>query len=49
MKKAVYMDPLSSAVLSLDEIDKMCEELFEANKEFLVTTPNYNEGDAKCP
>ena len=35
VKKAVYMDPLSSAVLSLDEIDKMCEELFEANKEFL--------------
>ena len=35
VKKAVYMDQLSSAVLSLDEIDKMCEELFEANKEFL--------------
>ena len=35
VKKAVYMDPLSSAVLSLDEIDKMCDELFEANKEFL--------------
>lgn len=32
---AVYMDPLSSAVCSLDEIKKMCDELFEINKEFL--------------
>ena len=35
VKKAVYMDPLCSAVLSLEEIDKMCDELFEVNKEFL--------------
>lgn len=33
--QAVYMDPLSSAVCSLDEIKKMCDELFEINKEFL--------------
>ncbi len=34
--RAVYMDPLCSAVLSLAEIEQMCEELFEYNKEFLV-------------
>ena len=33
--RAVYMDPLCSAVCSLDEIDAMCEELFAANKDFL--------------
>ena len=33
--RAVYMDPLSSAVCSLDEIKNMCDELFEVNKEFL--------------
>ena len=33
--QAVCMDPLTSAVCSLDEIFSMCEELFEANKEFL--------------
>lgn len=33
--QAVYMDPLSSAVCSLDEIKNMCDELFEINKEFL--------------
>ena len=33
--QAVYMDPLCSAVLSLDEIDQMCEELFEINRDFL--------------
>lgn len=33
--QAVYMDPLCSAVLSLDEIDAMCEELFEVNQDFL--------------
>ena len=33
--QAVYMDPLSSAVCSLDEIKSMCDELFEVNKEFL--------------
>ena len=32
---AVYNDPLSSAVLSLDEIKNMCDELFEKNKDFL--------------
>ena len=32
---AVYMDPLSSAVCSLDEIKNMCDELFEVNKDFL--------------
>ena len=33
--QAVYMDPLSSAVCSLDEIKTMCDELFEINKDFL--------------
>lgn len=33
--QACYMDPLCSAVCSLEEIEKMCEELFEANKDFL--------------
>ena len=33
--QAVYMDPLSSAVCSLDEIKNMCDELFEINKDFL--------------
>ena len=32
---AVYNDPLSSAVCSLDEIKKMCDELFEVNKDYL--------------
>lgn len=32
---AVYNDPLTSAVLSLDEIKKMCDELFEINQGFL--------------
>lgn len=32
---AVYMDPLSSAVCSLDEIRCMCDELFEVNRDFL--------------
>ncbi len=32
---AVYMDPLCSAICSLEEIRQMCDELFEANKEFL--------------
>ena len=38
-KEAVYhavaMDPLSSAVCSLEEIHQMCDELFEINKDFL--------------
>ena len=33
--QAVYMDPLSSAVCSLDEIKQMCDELFEINKDYL--------------
>ena len=32
---AVYNDPLTSAVCSLDEIKQMCDELFEVNQEFL--------------
>ena len=32
---AVYNDPLSSAVCSLDEIKRMCDEIFEKNVEFL--------------
>ncbi len=32
---AVYMDPLSSAVCSMDEIKRMCDELFEVNRDFL--------------
>lgn len=32
---AVQMDPLCSAVCSLQEIREMCEELFEAEKEYL--------------
>ena len=33
--QAVSLDPLSSAVLSLEEIKSMCDELFEVNKEYL--------------
>ena len=33
--QAVYMDPLTSAVCSLDEIKNMCDESFEVNKDFL--------------
>ena len=33
--QAVYMDPLSSAVLSLDEIKNMCDEIFEKNTDYL--------------
>ncbi|MBO4976226.1 MAG: alpha-galactosidase [Lachnospiraceae bacterium] len=32
---AVCMDPLTSAVCSLEEIRQMCDELFEINKEYL--------------
>lgn len=32
---AVYNDPLTSAVCSLDEIKRMCDELFEVNKGYL--------------
>ena len=33
--RAVSMDPLTSAVLSLEEIEAMCHEMFEANREYL--------------
>ena len=33
--RAVYSDPLASAVCSLDEMKNMCDELFLANKDFL--------------
>ena len=33
--QAVSLDPLCSAVLSLEEVRQMCDELFEVNKEFL--------------
>lgn len=33
--QAVSLDPLSSAVLSLEEIKAMCDELFEVNRDFL--------------
>lgn len=33
--QAISMDPLCSAVLSLEEIREMCEELFEINKDYL--------------
>ena len=33
--QAVSLDPLCSAVLSLEEIKEMCDELFEVNKDYL--------------
>lgn len=33
--QAVYMDPLSSAVCSLEEIRNMCDEIFEMNRDYL--------------
>ena len=33
--RAVMLDPLSSAVCSMDEIREMCNALFEKNKDFL--------------
>jgi len=33
--QAVSLDPLCSAVLTLDEVRSMCDELFEINKEYL--------------
>lgn len=33
--RACSMDPLTSAVLSLAEIEAMCSEMFEANKDYL--------------
>ena len=35
MYPAVYMDSLSSAVCSLEEIKNMCDELFAVNEAFL--------------
>ena len=32
---AVYNDPLSSAVCSLDEIKRMCDEIFDIQKDYL--------------
>ena len=32
---AVCMDPLTSAVCSLEEIQNMCDEIFEANRDYL--------------
>ena len=34
IRQAVCFDPLSSAVCSLEEIKNMCDEMFEANKEY---------------
>ncbi|BER91862.1 alpha-glucosidase/alpha-galactosidase [Atrimonas thermophila] len=36
--EAIYLDPLTSAVLSLDEIKNMVDEMFEVEKEYL---PDY--------
>jgi alpha-galactosidase len=36
---AICMDPLTSAVLSLEEIEKMVNEMFEMNKDWL---PHFN-------
>lgn len=33
--RAVYMDPLTSAVCSLEEMKNMCDEIFEMNQKFL--------------
>jgi alpha-galactosidase len=33
--QAIYMDPLCSAVCSMEEIKQMCDELFAVNEEFL--------------
>jgi alpha-galactosidase len=33
---AICFDPLTSAVLSLEEIKKMTDEMFEANREYLT-------------
>ena len=32
---AVSLDPLCSAVLSLEEVRQMCDEIFEKNKDYL--------------
>ncbi len=35
VRRACYLDPLTSAVLRLDDIDSMVNAMFEANKDFL--------------
>lgn len=35
VRQAIYMDPLTSAVLGLNEIDDMVDEMFAANREWL--------------
>ena len=35
VKQAIKMDPLTAAVCSLEEIDNMVHELFDAQKEWL--------------
>jgi alpha-galactosidase len=40
--QACYFDPLTSAVLSLNEIKSMVTEMFEANKEYLTTFKHLN-------
>ena len=37
---AILLDPLTSAVLTIDEIRKMVDELFEANKKYLKNYKN---------
>jgi len=34
IRRAIYMDPLTSAVCSLEEIKSMVNEMFEANAEY---------------
>ena len=34
-RKAIQADPLTAAVLTLPEIDRMTEELFEENADYL--------------
>ena len=37
IRQANYFDPLTAAVLSLEEIDNMVDEMFEANRGYLPT------------
>jgi alpha-galactosidase len=37
IRRAIYMDPLTSAVLSLSEIKSMVDEMFAANKEYWIS------------
>jgi alpha-galactosidase len=34
--QAIYFDPLTSAVLSLEEIRQMVDEMFASNQEYLA-------------